>query len=419
MFGKDKILRRIITEFPQSCGVYIMKDENGDILYVGKARNLKKRVLSYFSSSVDDKKVLALRSNLFDISYIATDTEIDALLLEESLIKKFKPKYNIALRDDKSYPFLRIEGGDKELIRVSIVREKDIQEKDEVRFFGPYPNVKLLRLSIKGLRFVYPFRSCGSLKKKCVYGTIGLCAAPCVKEVSVKEIRRIREGILKVLRGDIGEVVDILFSRMNELSLRMDFESAAFLRDSALAIHMVFGKGVGKYFGLLAVYDLKDLLDLDFLPRRIEGIDISNIFGEYAVGSLVSFWDGKPDKKNYRRYKIKCVKGINDVEMIYEVAKRRCRKIREFDLDAPDIILADGGKAQLNAVRRAVMEMGLDIYVISLAKKEELVFVPGKKDGIRLDEMSSGLNLLKFIRDEAHRFALSYHKLRRKKGLGL
>ncbi len=408
-------LKRIVTGWPKDPGVYIMYGKDGEVIYVGKARSLKNRVLSYFSSTEKDAKTEKLVNELSGLSYILTTTESEALILEEKLIKQFHPKYNISLRDDKSYPFVRIESDPSGIPYISIVRRP--KGEDRAIFFGPFPVIRLLRMALKGLRFIYPFRSCSRYRRICIYADMGLCPAPCKRKIPEAVARELMENVIKVFSGEYQNVVDKLFERMNRASIRQDFESACFFRDAALSLAAVLGKGIVEQSGILAVYDLKDRLGLSVLPRRIEGFDISNLQGDYAVASMVSFWDGRPDKKNYRRYKIKTVVGIDDSAMIYEVVKRRCQKIVKQEYQRPDLFLIDGGKPQLRSAQRALFETNLDIIPVAIAKKKEQLYMPGKSKPIILPEESAGLRLLRAVRDEAHRFAVTYHRLRRKKGL--
>ncbi len=222
---------------------------------------------------------------------------------------------------------------------------------------------------------------------------------------------------MKIFSGNYQWAIQELFQRMNKASERQDYESAAFFRDAALSLNAILGSGIVEQAGLLAIYDLKEALNLPILPRRIEGFDISTLMGEYAVGAMVSFWDGQPDKKNYRRYKIKTVQGIDDFAMIYEVVKRRCIRISRGEVQRPDLFLIDGGPQQLRSAQRALLETNLEIPVLALAKGEELIYLPGKRHPIALPRESAGLRLLQFVRDEAHRFAITYHRHRRKKGM--
>ncbi len=410
-------LKHIAQSMPDSPGIYKMLDKEGRIIYVGKARSLRKRLLSYFSSGSKDAKTQRLLANVYNIQFETTPDEESALILEDKLIKEHRPKYNIALRDDKTYPFVRIQK-EPDLPKVSIVRRpqlKDKKEQEKTILFGPYPNVKLLRMALKGLRIIYPFKSCNRYRKDCLYEKIGLCLAPCEKEISQKNYQQILTGLIETFSGSYEVIIEKLFQKMQETSERQEFESAAFYRDAAMALNAVLGKGIVEQTGLLAIYELRDILKLKYLPRRIEGFDISNIQGEMAVGSMVSFWDGVPDKKNYRRFRIKTVSKIDDFAMIYEVVKRRCTRISKGEFAKPDLFLIDGGPGQLKYAQKALFETNLDIPIIAIAKKREEVYLPNRRQPLSIPKENAGLRLLQHIRDEAHRFAITYHRYRRKK----
>ena len=410
-------LKHIAQSMPDSPGIYKMLDKEGRIIYVGKARSLRKRLLSYFSSGSKDAKTQRLLANVYNIQFETTPDEESALILEDKLIKEHRPKYNIALRDDKTYPFVRIQK-EPDLPKVSIVRRpqlKDKKEQEKTILFGPYPNVRLLRMALKGLRIIYPFKSCNRYRKDCLYEKIGLCLAPCEKEISEENYQQILTGLIETFSGSYEVIIEKLFQKMQETSERQEFESAAFYRDAAMALNAVLGKGIVEQTGLLAIYELRDILKLKYLPRRIEGFDISNIQGEMAVGSMVSFWDGVPDKKNYRRFRIKTVSKIDDFAMIYEVVKRRCTRISKGEFAKPDLFLIDGGPGQLKYAQKALFETNLDIPIIAIAKKREEVYLPNRRQPLSIPKENAGLRLLQHIRDEAHRFAITYHRYRRKK----
>ncbi len=410
-------LKHIAQSMPDSPGIYKMLDEKGAIIYVGKARSLKKRVLSYFSTGPKDIKTRRLLENVQDIQFETTPDEESALILEDKLIKENQPKYNIALRDDKTYPFIRIQK-EPDLPKVTIIRRPQLTDRDEQNntiLFGPYPNVRLLRMAIKGLRIIYPFKSCNRYRKDCLYEKIGLCLAPCKRKISTKNYQRILDGILETFSGGHETAIDKLFQKMKEASDYQEFESAAFYRDTAMAMNAILGKGIVEQSGLLAIYELRDLLKLKYLPRRIEGFDISNIQGKMAVGAMVSFWDGMPDKKNYRRFRIKTVPKSDDFAMMYEVVKRRCVRISKGEFAKPDLFLIDGGPGQLKSAQKALLETNLEIPVIALAKKREEIYLPNRRHPISIPKENAGLRLLQHIRDEAHRFAISYHRHTRKR----
>ena len=407
---KDKI-----AALPLSSGVYLMKDADGKIIYVGKAVSLRKRVQSYFRGKTANVKTDLLVTNIADIHYIPTHSEAEALILEAALIKKHLPTYNIELKDGKSYPYIRIT--DDKYPYVSVVRLARVEEKIKgCRYFGPYVDAALIREALNLIRKIFPFCSCHPLPKKpCLYHSIGLCEAPCIGAVSAEDYRRNIENIALVLSGEEDELYRNLKSEMEELSRRQEFEKAARLRDQMRAIGSLYSSSADlNYFK--EAEGLERALGLVRRPERIECIDISHTFGERSVGSLVSFLNGKPDKDNYRRFRIKEVAGIDDFRMIAEVVHRRYGRLKREGLPYPDLIVIDGGKGQLAAAVKEIKALAIQVMVVSLAKREEEVFLPGKRRPALLSRGSLALKLLQRVRDEAHRFAVAYHrKLRSKK----
>ncbi len=409
---KSEVIRKIKT-MPDVPGVYIFRGKNHKVIYIGKAVSLKKRLQSYLPGRAKSIKTQKMVEDARSLEVIVRKSEEDALLLENNLIKEQRPKYNIALRDDKTYPFVCVSQ-QKGAIRVYITRRK---REQAAYYFGPFTNVKILRLALKGLRYVFPYASCRNFRKRgCIYAHINLCPAPCIKKSSSGEDKHLLD-ILKVMSGDSEVVVQSLLSRMAGLAKGLNFEQAGRFRDMALAVSSVFNKNTENVIpGLASVFDLKDRLGLNRLPRRIEGIDISNLQGTYSVGSLVCFKDGAAYKPGYRRYKIKTVSSIDDYAMIEEVVRRRCGRISEGGKAGTDMFLIDGGKGQVSAAYSVVKKFALDIEVVGLAKEEEIIFVNDKKFGLKLPAHSSALRLLQAIRDEAHRFAQKYHHCLKKKG---
>ncbi len=406
-----------IKLLPLSSGVYLMKDEQGEVIYIGKAVSLRKRVQSYFRSSQQScPKTEALVSHVKDIDYIITSSEAEALILEASLVKKYNPKFNIDLKDDKSYPFIEITSD--EFPRVSVVRPRKRNEKS--LYYGPYVNAKLVREALSIIRRIFPFRTCDRLpKKECLDYHIGLCDGVCVGKISKQDYADIINNIRLILEGRKDSLYHRLRHQMEVFSQQKRFEDAARVRDQIHALSALYSgtKDINYY---KEAEQLKRLLSLSRIPERIEAFDISNILGTYAVGGMVSFLNGKPDKKNYRRFRIKLVEGIDDFAMISEVVSRRYRRLRDEGLAFPDLILIDGGKGQLAAALKALRELDIDtVSLVALAKKEESIFIPGKREPILLSRDSLGLKLLQRIRDEAHRFAVIYHRRLREKGMFL
>ncbi|MBU1090829.1 MAG: GIY-YIG nuclease family protein, partial [Candidatus Omnitrophica bacterium] len=358
-------MRKKIADAPDAPGVYLMKDAEGKVIYIGKAKSLKKRLLTYLSRDLSSKTV-ALMSCVWDVEYRTCRTESLALLLEASLIHQYKPKYNISLRDDKSFPLVKITR--EEFPRIYITRKK---EPDKAFYLGPYTNPRLLREALKIIRRSFPYRSCKKLPKKaCIYFRLGLSPAPCINKVSRKEYARTIKNITLALKGKTDLLIERLFKRMYLKSKELKFEESAKIRDQINALNVIGQNKVG--FSVQdELEDLKNLLRLSRLPERIEAFDISNITGKEATGSMVSFYRGSADKNNYRRFRIKTVKTTDDYKMLSEVLERRyARMIREKSA-LPDLILIDGGKSHLSTAHRELEKLGLKLPLVSIAKEKE------------------------------------------------
>ncbi len=560
---------------PVKPGVYVLKNGAGAPIYVGKATSIKSRVLSHLRPNPLDPVGQALKDQIHSADFIVTETPIEALILENNMIKRFKPRYNIRLKDDKSYPFIKVTVNEP-YPRVYVTRGF---RDDGAKYFGPYGNVRAAKRSVKYLRRLFPIRSCtlpldGVRKfKSCLDYNIGLCKAPCIFAVSREEYLSDTEKFGLFLEGKLVELSRKMYSEMWKFSEAQDYEKASRVRDeiraletTALKQRIVFpnqkrdkdvltiarqgritaaiifqvraGRVVGRekfildganlaqqdseilsafikqYYGsgnslalpeeivvpfnledldeaklllnnrlakiqpnpeqndkgktneikisctpeseenrlllklaqenadlvlqeeesrdevrkrerLRALKEIKEILNLDRIPRRIECYDISNIHGQEAVGAMTVFVNGFPDKGQYRKFKIKTVSQIDDYSMMAEIIGRRFRRLlksssdndsRSFD-EPPNLIVIDGGRGQLNA---AVDQMRRDgvfgIPITALAKKEELLFVPKRNLPIRLSRESEALHILQHIRDEAHRFGITYHRnLREKK----
>ena len=520
-----------VKKLPGSPGVYIMKDRDNKVIYVGKAGSLKNRVSQYFREPESPKNRILMK-NMDDLEYIVTGNEVEALVLESNLIKEHRPRYNVKLRDDKNYPFIRIT--DEEFPRICIARRR---EKGGGMYFGPYPDAGAVREVIKmasrlGIRRCRKKLPC----RPCLNYHIGQCAAPCLRNISRDEYRGIIINVTNFLKGRHHQLIRSLEDEMTRLSGMQEYEKAARIRDQVNALiglskkqrvnlpgrkeqdviayavkenagsvqvfhisdgmlrgretfsidtggseeNEIPGSFIKQYYqdaeppaeiiipvemndasisgwlsergskvklpktglekGLMnmakenaemlldqeiisrnkeaaALPGLKDALDLPILPSLIEAFDISNISGTNATGSLVSFGNGKPDKKNYRRFRIKTVEGADDFAMIGEVVKRAYSRRKEEGKPMPDLILIDGGKGQLNAAVSALSGLGIELNAASIAKEFEYIFVPGKEAPVILPRDSEALKLLQRIRDEAHRFALSYHRKLRGKDM--
>ncbi|MBO5236429.1 MAG: excinuclease ABC subunit UvrC [Spirochaetaceae bacterium] len=537
-----KQLHDTALKAPSTSGVYFWKDEAGTVIYVGKAKNLKKRLSSYFSGQKDIKTQI-LVSRAYSIEYITTANEYEAFILENNMIKEHSPRYNINLKDGKSYPVLRIT---KETFPRLYKTRRILQ--DGSKYFGPFPDVGALDIFIETLLRLYPLRHCKKFRKRtspCMYYHIGRCAAPCCNKISEEAYNEYIGEIESILEGKGKETEDKLQEQMKKAAKALQFEKAARLRDGIAALHILKSQNIvedfdvedrdyvayfcegelvsftvlkmrhGKLLGrdnyrtqslnegeelmgefLTAYYteevmippkifvstgtnlkenqrwfketlqsntkitvvtdsienatrhiaamnmamqnakediirrsrergdtpameELQKVLNLPHLPIRIEGFDIAHIGGKFPVASLISFYNGNPDKKNYRYFRLKTTDGIIDdfASMKEAVARRYTRLLNEQD-EMPDLILIDGGIGQVNAVESVLSALGLDIPVAGLAKKEEEIYRPGNSIPIKLQKRSDALRLLQRVRDETHRFATSRNqKLRTKENI--
>lgn len=424
--------REKIRQFPTTAGVYLMKDAQGRVVYVGKAKNLRSRAGSYFQkTAADDKRICDWIGEVVDVDFLAADSEVDALLLEARLIKDIQPKHNQDLKDDKSFPYLQITTGE-DFPRVNFTREPLDRG---VKLYGPFPRAKSLRGAIQVLQKIFKFRTCsldieeGDARwrwfRPCLLHSIDQCTAPCNlridKETYRKDIRRLR----LFLDGKKNVVLAELEAEMKEASKALQFEKAARLRDELKSLNNINLRGdLAKHAQPEVFYvdprkglkGLQKVLHLESPPRTIDCVDIAHLGGTETVGSLVTFIDGLPFKPGYRRYKIKSVQGVDDYASIREVVSRRIQSLQEHDAPFPDIFMIDGGKGQLNAALSAFEALKVTPpTLISLAKQNEEIYVPGESDPIVLQRRSFSLRLLQYARDEAHRFAQHYHHMLRKK----
>lgn len=399
-------IKKKIKSLPDACGVYVMRSERGDILYIGKAVSLKKRLAGHARRRQNDPAASWL-NKVTGIECMPCDTEEQALILEASLIKEKKPRYNIALRDDKSFPYVVFS--DELFPRVYVGRERGSSGK---RLCGPFVNAGLLRSTLKMIRKIFPFRSCRTMPARpCLYYHLKMCTAPCAGKNDPDHYRETIENIRDLLSGERKRLLEKLDRSMKRYAARMKFEQAAHLRDTIAAVNNLYS-GSCRPGGLNV---LKEALRLKKIPLYIEAIDISNISGSQAVGSVVVFRNGLPDKNGYRRYRIKTVEKIDDYRMIAEVVKRRYLRLKKERRPLPDLVLIDGGYGHVRTAFKEMKSLDIDAAVIGLAKKEEQVWFPDKKKPLLLSPDNSGLLLLQRVRDEAHRFARKYHVLLRKK----
>jgi excinuclease ABC subunit C len=549
-------VREQIERFPRTPGVYLMKNAEGRIVYVGKAKNLRSRVRQYYSQGGDPRYHIRLGlPSVVDIDFLATNTEKEALILENTLIKKHKPRFNITLRDDKNHVHLRLDP-QQPYPRLTIVRQPG---KDKALYFGPYASSQAVRETLRGLYRAFPIRSCtdavfNSRRRPCLYHEIGQCVAPCVPGYTTAEAyRELVQQVVLHLQGKSDELIKTLKADIAAAAEDLRFEEAAHLYKRLQAVEETVGKQsvtsvkqrdqdifgyhragdtvqiqtlnvrngqlvggraytfprqlvpeievlssfINQYYAenpyiprevllpcaledadslaeLLserkgrqvsvlvpqkgdrhhlvqlamknavlayekaraeddqlqrALEELQHKLHLRVLPQRIECFDISNISGTQAVGSMVCFQDGEPDKQRYRRYRIQTLDGPNDYGMMLEVLRRRYRRALE-EHDLPDLLMVDGGKGQLSMAMRALDDLGIgDLEVVGIAKSrlqvdaetgarrhsDEKLYRPQRKNAVLFPVNSPALFLLQRVRDEAHRFAVTYHKALRSK----
>ncbi len=423
---------KVRRHFPTTPGVYLMKDDKGRVIYVGKAVNLRNRAGSYFTRAAEfEHRTAALVGKIRDIDYISTETEVDALLLEARLIKDIQPIFNQELKDDKTFPYLEISIRD-DFPRVEFTRKPSVKG---TKLYGPFTSAKKLRAMTSVLQKIFRFRNCtleieaGDEKwrwfRPCLLHSINQCTAPCNLRISKEDYREDIRRLILFLDGKKDTLLDELRSAMQQAALELKFEKAARIRDELKALESVTLRGDLEENAQPEVFyidpkrglkGLQKIFQLPALPRRIEGVDIAHLQGGETVASLVQFIDGLPFKHGYKRFKIKTVSGIDDFASIREVVGRRLSRLQSDGDAFPDVLLIDGGKGQLNSALDGMR--ALDItppFTISLAKQDEEIYVPGEVEPRRLSRHSHALRLLQYVRDEAHRFAQHYHHLLRRK----
>jgi len=433
---------------PAEPGCYLMKDHKGVVLYVGKASCLPDRVASYFVPSADlGPKKQPLLDVVHDFETLVCEGEWEALLTENRLIKDIRPRFNARLVDDKTFPYLVITRNE-DFPRVFVTRNPSGRdERGEVpehmrgaKTFGPFTNAGALREAVQILQRVFKFRTCkldiveGDEKNRyfrpCLLYAIGQCTAPCADKVGREEYRADIDRFTRFLGSKRSVMLREMKQEMEEFSRQLDFEKAAAVRDQIAAIQKLDDRGdmkagwqpeseIGYVEPEKALKSLQRTLGLEAPPRCIEGIDIAHLQGDETVGSKVCFVDGRPFKNEYRRYRIRSAEN-DDYMSIREVVSRRYREAGQGQELYPDVVLIDGGLGQLHAALEAVGDMTVKPpMIISLAKKEELIYTQERSEPIRLGRENLGLKLCQSIRDEAHRFAQHYHHiLRRKRQLG-
>jgi excinuclease ABC subunit C len=409
-------------------GVYIFKDKDARPIYIGKAVSIRKRLRSHFARDHSARED-ALYKNTADLDYIPTADESTALLLEAALIKKYNPRYNVALRDDKSYPRLKLTLNE-EYPRLFITRRL---KPDGAVYFGPYTSTKLLRKAVAFTKRLFPLRTCKNLpKKECLNFHLGQCLAPCVDREKKRQYNKVVEELRLFLEGEQEKLLNNLADEMKAASENKDYENAARIRDRIRAFSLLTSKAAESaqetaadfrkpyHYPIQQIEQLRAILNLPKTPHIIEAFDVSNISGKEAVGSMVSFKDGQPDKSQYRRFKIKTVTTIDDYSMMGEIVLRRYSRLLREKGRLPDLIIIDGGKGHLAAAKRQLRRQKiLTVPVISIAKRLDKIYVSEDKEPLLLGKFEGALLFVQRIRDEAHRFAIEYHRSLRRKKLGI
>jgi excinuclease ABC subunit C len=417
------LIRERLKTVPNRPGCYLMRDRRGVIIYIGKAKNLKKRVSSYFRAGANHApKVRSMVATVHDFEFMTVRNEAEALLTEASLIKRYKPHFNILMRDDKRYLALRADPSEKwpRFRAVRIVRD------DGAMYFGPFPSAPVVRTAKDFVEKRYGIRECDALTpdaethRHCLADVIRTCSAPCIGKVSAEEYRRRFDEACAFLSGERPGVFADLAERMRTAAEKRDFEAAARLRDTIAALkemtkaHFVRrSPSMREDDARRGIAELAEALSLPAPPRIIECIDISNLFGTHSVASLVVARDGLPDGRWYRHFKIRTVVGADDPRSMAEVVRRRYGPESTLSETSPraDLLVCDGGITQLRAARAVLAELGMAAMPsIGLAERQEEIVLDDGRENILLPRDSQALFVLTRLRDEAHRFAITYHR---------
>lgn len=448
-------LKLKVRQLPHSPGVYLMKDRLGETIYVGKAKDLKRRVSSYFMPSrrqKADPKTRALISSIWDFDTHEVRNEPESLILESKLIKQYRPRYNVSLRDDKRFMMVRVQLKD-DWPRFSMTR---LRKEDGAKYFGPFVDSKAINATVDWLNREFGIRSCKVRQpgtedfKHCHDDLIRNCSAPCIGKISSADYRARIDEACSILEGKGKRArLNGLREEMEKAAEKLDFELAAKIRDiithleSTLNPARQFRRGKGVPSTVKPLEDLEELgmhLQLEAAPDVMECFDISNVSSNHIVASMVRFYQGAPDNKNYRRYRIKTVTGQDDFASMAEVVRRRYARIVQeakranpdvvfdrhtltqqlWDLGVegkcpillPKLVIVDGGKGQLSSAHRELRELGLyDLPIVGLAKQREEIFFPNESNPLLLEHSTGALKLMQRIRDEAHRYANNYNEL--------
>lgn len=430
-FGFRRAAEKVKT-FPQAPGVYLMKDQAGRVIYVGKAKNLRSRAGSYFlKAALQEQRTASWVHEICDIDYLECESEVDALLAESRLIKDVQPVHNKEQKDDKTFPYLMISTRE-DFPRVEVTRTPKAKG---AKLYGPFTSAGALRGAIQVLQRIFKFRTCsldiedGDERwrwfRPCLLASIHQCTAPCNLRISKEDYKQDIRRLQMFLDGGKQRLLNQLKKEMQAASKEMEYEKAARLRDEITMLERLDERGeldthvqpevfyIDPQKGLAG---LQKVLKLAEPPRVIEGVDIAHLGGNETVASLVQFIDGLPFKPGYRRYKIREVKGVDDFRSIHEVVSRRFRRLSDNQETFPDLLLIDGGRGQLTAAMSAFRDQDIrPPTVLSLAKREEEIFLPDAEGPLKLSRHAFALRLLQYVRDEAHRFAQHYHHILRNK----
>lgn len=415
-------IRKKLRELPDSPGVYLMRGRTGGIIYVGKAASLRKRVQSYFRESTYHKaepKLRGLIRSITGFDVLVLRTEAEALLTEGKLIKEYKPRYNTMFKDDKRFPLLRVYLN-RALPKFELCR---IEKNDGGTYFGPYTSGLAARAALEFVERRFGIRQCrpehpdAETYKHCHNDIIRQCAAPCIDKVMPVEYAERVQTACAFLRGERPEFIKEVRAQMEDAAARQQFEEAAALRDMMfLLTRAVKERALVRKTGRMLLDDagtgikeLGEALGLAKPPCVIECFDISNISGTYAVAGMVTAVDGVSAPQRYRRFRIKTVEGSDDPRMMAEAVRRRYERLKKEQGMFPDLLVVDGGITQLRAARAALAELGVELSCVGLAKQFEEIVRDGQSS-LRLPRNSKALQVITGLRDEAHRFAISYHR---------
>jgi len=434
--GDNRLAAEKVRSFPHAPGVYLMKDAAGRVIYVGKAKDLRNRAGSYFlKAAAEDPRTAKLVREIRDVDFLEAQSEVEALLLEARLVKDILPKYNKELRDDKTFPYLEITTRE-DFPRVRATRQP---QPRGTKLFGPFANPRGLRGAIGVLQKIFKFRTCAldieegdprwQWFRPCLLASIAQCSAPCNRRISKEDYRKAIQRLQSFLEGNKRSLLEEMHEEMRAAAEALRYEEAAELRDQIRLLETLDQRGqldrhvqpevfpIDPKRGLAG---LQKILRLASPPRVIEGVDIAHLGGRETVASLVQFLDGLPFRPGYRRFKIRLAEGADDFASIHEVVARRFHRLEAENEVFPDLLLIDGGRGQLGAALAAMATLQITPpTVVSLAKREEEIYLPGVAEPLRLGRRHYALRLLQYVRDEAHRFAQHYHHiLRRKSTLG-